>query len=119
MKGNIKKGSEIPIHIKKNLIQVVMRQTDYSEKVAEEKLIKFNYNVLDVVREYMQPQDVKIESNINNKVANVHQQKYKEIRKLMDSASNNYRKKKEDELKRTELLNYYRRQSNELDNNIK
>lgn len=123
MKDNIKNGTEIPIHVKKNLIQVVMRQTDYSEKEAEEKLINFNYNVVDVVRDYMQPQNVKIESNINNLVTNVHQQKFTEIRKLMDSASKNHRKKKENELKRAELVHYYREQSekasNKLNNNIK
>tara|TARA_Y100000992_G_scaffold271538_1_gene212529 strand:- start:112 stop:483 length:372 start_codon:yes stop_codon:yes gene_type:complete len=123
MADSNKKETEIPIHIKKNLIQVVIRQTDYSEKDAEEKLIKFNYDVLDVVRDYMKPHNVKIESNINNKVTNVHQQKFTEIRKLMDDASNSYRKKKEDELKRAELLNYYRQQrekaSNKLNKNIK
>ena len=123
MADSNKKETEIPIHIKKNLIQVVIRQTDYSEKDAEEKLIKFNYHVLDVVRDYMKPHNVKIESNINNKVTNVHQQKFTEIRKLMDDASNSYRKKKEDELKRAELLNYYRQQrekaSNKLNKNIK
>ena len=47
MADSNKNGTEIPIHIKKNLIQVVMRQTDYSEIDAQEKLIKFNYDVLD------------------------------------------------------------------------
>ena len=31
---NSHKKDEIPIHIKKNLINVVMRQTDYDEKFA-------------------------------------------------------------------------------------
>ena len=60
---------------------------------------------------------------MNNKVTNIHQQKFTEIRKLMDDASNSYRKKKEDELKRAELLNYYNQQrekaSNKLNKNIK
>tara|TARA_B100001769_G_scaffold271065_1_gene263271 strand:- start:11376 stop:11744 length:369 start_codon:yes stop_codon:yes gene_type:complete len=87
---------DIPIHIKKNLIQVVIRQTDYDVETAERNLIKFNYNVSDVIRNYMIPNydNNKVEDTI---VTNVHQQKFTEIRNMMDDASSRYRKQQQQE----------------------
>lgn len=35
------------------LVDIIMRQTDYSKEVATEKLIQHKQNVLSVIREYM------------------------------------------------------------------
>ena len=90
---NDDKKDEIPIHIKKNLINVVMRQTDYDEKIAGEKLEEYNYEVMDVIRNFMNPNYSK-KDNENSVVTNVHQQKFTEIRNMMDDASNVIENKK-------------------------
>ena len=71
---------------KKNLINVVMRQADYDEKIAGEKLEEYNYEVMDVIRNFMNPNYSK-KDNENSVVTNVHQQKFTEIRNMMDDAS--------------------------------
>ena len=40
---------------KKEVIKLVCRQTDYTEVEAEEKLKEKNYNYLDVIKDYMNP----------------------------------------------------------------
>jgi len=67
-------------------IQIVIRQTDYSEEQAREKLGKFNFNEIDVIRDYF---------GINKKekikeVKSVNQTIYKEIRGHLDGAMRDY-----------------------------
>ena len=40
---------------KEELVQVVMRQTDYDETKAREKLQEHKYDVAQTIREYMNP----------------------------------------------------------------
>jgi hypothetical protein len=74
------------------LINVIMRQTDYSKELAVEKLKEHNNDVVSVVREYMNPpiQEVKNTKSTSQLI-------YGEIRSLMGSAATNYRIKKESE----------------------
>jgi len=81
--------------IVEKLLEIVRRQTDYSDDIIIEKLKIHNNNVVDVVREYMNPTNSitllttkKIPPTTNQKI-------FGEIRKLMDDASEAYRKKKE------------------------
>jgi len=112
--------NNIPIHVKKNLINVVMRQTDYDEKTAETKLEDYNYEVMDVIRNFMNPDNiVKKQTNEDTIVTNIHQQKFTEIRKMMDDASNKYRKQKEMEENRQQIQQQYINQRNTAANNLK
>ena len=99
---------DIPIHHKINMRNIVMRQTDYSESVADEKLELYKYDVMAVVREYMNPNKVVNEENEN--VESVNQQIYGEIRGMMDTASWRYRKNKEEEEKKQLIRAEYIRQ---------
>jgi hypothetical protein len=100
---------EIPIHHKINMRNIVMRQTDYSESVADEKLELYKYDVMAVVREFMNPNKVVNEDN-DTIVKSVNQQIYGEIRGMMDTASWRYRKNKEEEEKKQLMRDEYIRQ---------
>jgi len=100
---------DIPIHHKINMRNIVMRQTDYSESVADEKLELHKYDVMAVVREFMNPNKVVHEEN-DNIVESVNQQIYGEIRGMMDTASWRYRKNKEEEEKKQLMRAEYTRQ---------
>jgi hypothetical protein len=100
---------EIPIHHKINMRNIVMRQTDYSESVADEKLELYKYDVMAVVREFMNPNKVVNEDN-DTIVESVNQQIYEEIRGMMDTASWRYRKNKEEEEKKQLMRDEYIRQ---------
>jgi len=100
---------EIPIHHKINMRNIVMRQTDYSESVADEKLELYKYDVMAVVREFMNPNKVVNKDN-DTIVESVNQQIYGEIRGMMDTASWRYRKNKEEEEKKQLMRDEYIRQ---------
>ena len=51
----------------KEIIMLIQRQTNYSEKDAREKLKKFNNNYLHVIRDYMNPNFNKKKDNIKKK----------------------------------------------------
>jgi len=101
--------NDIPVHHKINMRNVVMRQTDYSESVADEKLELYKYDVMAVVREFMNPNKVVNEDN-DTIVESVNQQIYGEIRGMMDTASWRYRKNKEEEEKKQLMRDEYIRQ---------
>ena len=83
------------------LCEIIMRQTDYSKEKTMEKLKQHNNNVMDVVREYMNPPEKKVIKKTTN------QQIFTEIRNLMDEACNNYRMRKEmDEIKNKKIQRY-------------
>ena len=82
------------------LRDVVMRQTDYDIKQADEKLKEHNYNAELVIRDYMGITTEKKELPIKS----VNQQIYGEIRHMMDEAAYKYRVKKEIEEKQKNIL---------------
>ena len=86
------------------LRDVVMRQTEYTEEQALQKLQEFNFDVMAVVRDYMGIST----KNIEPPVKSVNQQIYGEIRNMMDCAASKYRIKKEMDEKR-ELIMAQRR----------
>jgi len=71
------------------LIQMIMRQTDYTEDVAREKLIEYNYNSLLVIKKYMGLDDKPKEI-----IKSVNQEIYKQLRyKLHNPNANNVENK--------------------------
>lgn len=72
---------------KKELVQVLMRQTEYSELEAEIKLKDYDYKILDVLNNYHGYSN----KNDNSGPKTTNQQIYGEIRNLMDTGARNFR----------------------------
>ena len=83
----------------KLLIEMVMRQTQYTYEEAAEQLEKFKNDYIKVIRESMGINKVE-----DKTVKSINQHVYKEIRGLMDDAASSYRRKKEMEEKKAELI---------------
>lgn len=69
------------------LVQMIMRQTNYHENEAQEKLKAHNNDPIKVIEEYMGITHQKEEP-----IKSVNQEKYKQFRTLMDAGAENYRK---------------------------
>ena len=66
----------------KEIINLVMRQTDYTEEQVKEKLQKWNNNYINVIKEYLDPNfDKKIKKS---QPKTLNQQMMGEIRNFMD-----------------------------------
>jgi hypothetical protein len=81
------------------LVEMVMRQTNYSYEEADAKLLECNNNYLKVIRESMG-----INKKEEPKIKSINQQIYTEIRGFMDNASKTYREKQELEKKREKFI---------------
>jgi hypothetical protein len=66
----------------KEVINLVMRQTDYTEEKAIDRLKKWNNNYINVIKEYLNPDFDQPRKKINPKTLN--QQMMGEIRQFMD-----------------------------------
>ena len=66
----------------KEVINLVMRQTDYTEEETKEKLKQWNNNYINVIKEYLNPNFNKKETKKSTKTLN--QQMMGEIRSFMD-----------------------------------
>ena len=66
-------------------ISIIMRQTDYSREVALEKLQVFDFNEINVIKDY-----VGIKEKPTNKVTSVNQEIYKQIRNRLNTAMRDY-----------------------------
>ncbi len=97
---------------KKALVDLVVRQTDYDEDKAMIKLIEWNYNYLNVIKEYMNPnfQNVKKKEKTGTK----NQMIYGEIRSFMDDVNKQalWRKRQKEKLekKREAYIEYLKKQ---------
>jgi hypothetical protein len=67
-------------------IQIIMRQTDYTEEQSLEKLKKFNFNEIYVIRDYFGITEKKEKSQISS----LNQCIYKQIRGHLDGAMRDY-----------------------------
>jgi hypothetical protein len=65
-------------------IQIILRQTDYTEEKAIEKLKEHNYNELNVIRSYFGVVEKKIP------IKSINQEIYKQIRYRLDSNMREY-----------------------------
>ena len=71
-------------------VQIIMRQTDYTEEVAKEKLKEFNYDHIAVIKSYLGVTDKKAAP-----VKSVNQEIYKQLRHRLDSNMRNYQERVE------------------------
>ena len=70
-------------------IQIILRQTDYDELKAREKLGEFNFDEMAVIRDYFGITTKKAQE----KVTSVNQAIYKQLRGHLDGAMRNYRER--------------------------
>tara|TARA_Y100000996_G_scaffold346769_1_gene284982 strand:+ start:7262 stop:7660 length:399 start_codon:yes stop_codon:yes gene_type:complete len=79
---------------KEEIIKLIMRQTDYTKEQCEEKLLEWNNNYLNVIKEYINPDFYKKQQK--NRVYNSRNQGIMtEIRGFMDNINKEYYRKKE------------------------
>lgn len=107
MESDKSSNTNIPIHHKVNMRNLIMRQTDYDETTAELMLEKHNYDVMAVIRGFLNPEPVEEKDTENDVVVSANQQIYGEIRNMMDNASTNYRRQKEAEEMREMMRQEY------------
>ena len=69
------------------LIHMIMRQTNYDENEAQNKLKLHGNDAMKVIEAYMG-----ITPKKEDAIKSVNQEKYKQFRTLMDTAAENYRK---------------------------
>jgi hypothetical protein len=70
-------------------IQMILRQTDYTEEIAREKLALFNFNEMSVIRDYFGI----AEKKTTEPVKSVNQGIYKVLRGHLDGAMRDYRER--------------------------
>jgi hypothetical protein len=76
--------------IQKN-IDIIMKQTTYTEEEALKKLEEFNNDVIKVVRDFM---GINNNTNTNTKtIKSINQEIYKQIRTTLDSTMQSYRER--------------------------
>ena len=66
-------------------IEVIQRQTNYDNEIAKQKLEEWNYNYLNVIKEYMNPNFLEKKNDSNPTTKN--QMIYGEIRNFMDGVN--------------------------------
>jgi len=71
-------------------VQVIMRQTDYTEEVAKEKLKEFNYDHIAVIKSYLGVPEKKVAH-----VKSLNQEIYKQLRHRLDKNMRNYNERVE------------------------
>ncbi len=98
---------------KKALVELIIRQTDYDEEKANLKLVQWNNNYLNVIKEYMNPNFQKKEEEENSTTKN--QMIYGEIRHFMDGVNRHalFRKRQKEQMekKREAYLAYLQHQA--------
>ena len=90
---------------KKELVQIILRQTEYTEVEAEDKLIEYDYKVMLVLNEYHG-----IIQKEKEYPTTTNQQIYGEIRNLMDTGAKNFRLEQE----KAELYKKYQEDQKKL-----
>jgi hypothetical protein len=71
-------------------VEMILRQTDYTEDEAKNKLKEFNYDHIQVVKSYLGIPEKKTQP-----IKNVNQEIYKQIRYKLDSTMREYNLRKE------------------------
>ena len=69
-------------------VQIVMRQTDYTEEIAKEKLKEFNYDILAVIRAYFGIAEKKAPQ-----VKSINQEIYKQLIHRLDANMRNHQER--------------------------
>lgn len=86
----------------KGAIALILSQTNYTEDEAKEKLEKWEGKYINVIKEYLNP-DFNKEKKEKKERSNNEKMMF-EIRNFMDTASQQYEKRKKDEERKTEYL---------------
>ena len=73
-----------------NKVQIILRQTDYSEEVAREKLKEHSFNEIAVIKAYFGISEKKPTA-----LKSINQEIYKQIRYKLDSNMRDYHKRVE------------------------
>lgn len=81
-------------------IKIIMRQTDYDEITANEKLTENNYDHIKVIKSYLGITEKK--APVAQK--SINQEIYKQLRHKLDDSMKSYLQKQEEKLK-TEIAN--------------
>ena len=77
--------------MEQELIQIILRQTDYTEETAREKLIENGGNHILVIKKYMGLDNKKQEP-----VKSLNQEIYKQLRYKLDSSMKEYNNSKKE-----------------------
>lgn len=72
------------------LVQIICRQTDYTEEVAREKLSEHNNNHINVIKSYLGITEKKAPQ-----IKSVNQEKYRQMRYKLDCDMRDYTSRKE------------------------
>jgi len=75
-------------------IQIILRQTDYAQDKAKEKLLEFNGDHLEVIRSFLG-----ISKKKSEPIKSVNQEIYRQIRHKLDGSMREYNDRKEREYK--------------------
>jgi hypothetical protein len=67
-------------------IEKILRQTDYTDNVAREKLKEFNYDEIAVIRSYLG-----IKEKPKQQIKSVNQEIYKQLRTRLDTNMRDYK----------------------------
>jgi len=68
-------------------VQKIMRQTDYSQEIATEKLKEYGFDEIATIKAYL---GVPEKKNSISKVKSVNQEIYKQLRNKLDSSMRDY-----------------------------
>jgi N-acetylmuramic acid 6-phosphate (MurNAc-6-P) etherase len=82
-------------------VSMVMRQTDYTEEEAQQKLLESNGNVIMVIKNYLGITEKKA---LPKPATSVNQEIYKQLRSKLDESIKTYNLQQEEKLK--EELNH-------------
>ena len=100
----------------KQIIDMVLCQTNLEREEAKTLLEQNDYNSVKVIKMHYGIKEKIID---NNSLVNTNQQIYKEIRNYMDSAAKKYRITKELEKRREEFLEFLKERENKENENKK
>lgn len=67
-------------------IQIIIRQTEYCEEEAREKLIQFDFNEISVIKDYLGITEKKTPAPIKS----INQAIYKQLRNYLDGSMKKY-----------------------------
>lgn len=91
--------------VDKKVIDLIIRQTNYDETEAMNKLLEHDNDYLKVIKNYMNPTTIKTDKHFDNRPKKTtNQLMYCEFRNLMDDSAKNYRIKKDKEDKINQII---------------
>jgi hypothetical protein len=96
------------------IINVVLNQTNMDRETAKQMLEENDFNSIKVIKQHF---GIKEKQEKKEDIVNVNQQVYKEIRNLMDTASKQYRIKKELEQRREDFMKFLKERESKTQEN--